>query len=124
MYHLVRTSNGEYLGQSALMSNFPKPLPPDTEIIELPDGDEKGIWNPATKSFDPRPNPEAKRFTVSELQSMAAASGTNSNASIALLISQSVGNVELDAEFKSVLSTLESDGIIAPGRAAKLFSDV
>ncbi len=53
-YILCNSTTGERLNDSADIDTFAR-IKPTEEIITVDRADMRGIWNPATKSFDARP---------------------------------------------------------------------
>jgi len=133
MYHWYQDSDGKYLGQSDLMKNFPDPLPAGTSIVEiLPKELREGIWNTVTRTFDPRPVKNklvSKRqflnsLTDAEQKGIILLSKTNDNAELFLTRLKLIGDVEVGSYLQTALNYLESQGILAAGRAAEIYGEL
>jgi len=127
MNHLYETVGGRLVSSTSLPIDSP---PAGMSVVSLPDGDESGIWNQSTLSFDPRPISKREsgeefwgRFTEAEQENLVTAAKTVPKAA-ALLKAMSYQEIDRsDIRIINRVNAMESAGKLdAPGRAVVILS--
>ena len=89
-----------------------------------------GIWNETTRTYDPLPprfpriTKEAflRRLTDAELEAILIDAKTRISTEAFLFKFTALSDVRLAPAFRAELNTLESNGVIAAGRATQIFN--
>jgi len=124
MNHLVEIATGRLLSSSILSITTAA----GNEVITLPDGDERGIWNTGTKIFDTRPEQRIidkleflDLFTDSELEAIIGSS--NSKVRVFIKKLELAQTVDLkSARMITAVNGMETLGMIGSGRAAVILN--
>ena len=126
MNNLIISATGE------LVSNSVDP------ITDIPDGmevvvtaDNVGVWNPATRVYDPYPavrvisvNEFILRFTDDEKDDLVTAAQTITRANTFLKILPMLGVVDLDSDFiQTSTQGMVSAGVLTSARRLEILAD-
>ena len=130
-----KTSNGELKGASALLSNFPDPLPSGISVKSFPGQgrlDKGMVWNQSTLEYGPRPAPRLisygkylSRFTLQERGQMYQSTHADIRAFFRAIDYEGIvgSTADLDGTFIRAITNLAvSGGIIDNARKAEILT--
>ena len=125
MNHLYEVATGKLISSTTLEI---LEIPSGMAVVSLPDGDENGIWNINTLSFDSRPIKNIvdkivflDRFTDSELIGILDAAESNTALKVFIKKLDIANTVDLNSDNSiNGLALLESLGLLTASRSLEI----
>jgi len=124
-YIYVESATGRNISQTSDPDVLNR-IRPGYEVVQVPDEDIKGLWNPTTKSFDTRPKTQKlsthellTRFNAAEIEALVDSAETKAKAFVFIMSVRKFFDT-FDPEVIAMLNGLESVGLLKAVRVTEI----